>query len=302
MVDTNRVRRIRNGNVDLFAGDVNATALGDGGPAINAQLNARGVAVDSAGVVYIADLSNNGRVRKVGLDGTITTFAGGGTNLKDGIPALQAQISGPVSVAADASGNIYVADIATVSVRVIAADGTIRTTVAGNGTGGFSGDVHPATTASIGSILGIAVDNLGNLFIADGENLRLRKVGPDGIIQTIAGVGQTRFSGDGGPATQATFGQIGGMTLDRFGNLYVSDAKNNVIRRINKGIIQTVAGTGIAGDTGDEGPATSATLLDPEELSAAPDGTLFFAERSAGAHRIRKITPDGVIHAEAGEA
>jgi hypothetical protein len=177
---------------------------GDGGPATSALLrNPRGIAVDASGAIYIADEEGN-CVRKVASDGKISTVAGnGGFGFSgDGGPANIAVLNYPSRVAVDAGGNLYIADSGNYRIRKVALDGTIST-VAGNGSGGFSGDGGPATNAEMGPA-DIALDAAGNLYIADPGNNRIRRVALDGKISTVAGNGGFGYSGDGGTATRSS--------------------------------------------------------------------------------------------------
>jgi uncharacterized protein (TIGR03437 family) len=196
---------------------------GDNGPATSAQLSAFGaLAVDSAGGLYIAD---GNRVRKVS-NGVIATVAGNGTNGSSGDngPATSAQLSAG-GLAVDSAGNLYIAD--RYSVRKVS--GGVITTVAGNGTLGFSGDNGPALSAELNGPTGVAVDSAGNLYIADTLNNRIRKVS-NGVITTVAGIGTNGFSGDNGPATSAQLNLPWGVAVGSAGNVYIADAGNNRIR------------------------------------------------------------------------
>ena len=223
------------------------------------------MAVDASGNLYIADTGNN-RIRKVSATGIITTVAGNGSAgySGDGGPATSAQLDGPEGVAVDGSGNLYIADTCNNRIRKVSATGII-TTVAGNGSAGYSGDGGPATSAQLSLPAGVAVDGSGNLYIADSGNNRIRKVSATGIITTVAGNGSPGYSGDGGPATSAQLNQPAGVAVDASGNLYIADSSNNRIRKVSAtGIITTVAGNGFDGYSGDGGPATSAaTQLAP---------------------------------------
>jgi uncharacterized protein (TIGR03437 family) len=205
---------------------------GDGGGATGALMDTpTAVILDAAGNLYIADTSNH-RIRKVGTDGNISTFAGTGNaaSTGDGGPAASAALNTPEGLAIDNSGNIYVADTSGHRIRKIASDGTIST-VAGNGTGGFGGDGGPATQANLYYPKGIAVDPLsGNLYIADWLNSRIRVVTPNGNIYTAAGNGEYDYNGDGGPATSAALRFPWGLTVDAAGKVYVADDENSVIR------------------------------------------------------------------------
>jgi sugar lactone lactonase YvrE len=230
-----RIRMITpDGNIQTVAGNgVSNGDNGDGGPAVAAQINyPYSVAADDAGNFYIGD----GLLRKVSASGIISTLAdANGTPLK-AVYGLVVDSTGNVRdpgwySAADSSGNLYAADIHNYVVWKIAPDGT-STIVAGNGTPGFSGDAGPATSAQLDTPTAIAVDAIGDLFIADCFNYRIRIVTPDGIISTIAGNGAQGYSGDGEDAYKATFGLISGMAVDRTGNLYIADQTYNTIRLV----------------------------------------------------------------------
>ena len=279
---------------------------GDGGPATNASLHTpTGVALDAAGNIYIAD-SANVRVRRVGLDGTIDTVAGGGgsAGLGDGGPATNASLSGPICVAVDVVGNIYVADEANHRIRKVDSSTGIITTVAGSGAtaydpGGYAGDGGPATSALLNLPMGVAVDANGNLFISDTLNFRIRKVRPDGVITTVAGNGVEGFSGDGGAATNASLGRISGCpAVDGAGNIYIAGFNSSRIRRVSpQGIITTVAGSS-QGFSGDGGPATSAKLWEPQGVAVDTSGNVYIADTRN--QRIRKVNSSGIINTIAG--
>ncbi|WP_322754609.1 protein kinase domain-containing protein [Frankia sp. Cas3] len=238
-----RVRRVgTDGTITTVAGTGTEGFTGDGGPATHAQLAyPEGVAVDRTGTLYITDQGNQ-RVRRVGTDGTITTVAGTGTAgyavyagyAGDGGPATHAQLANPHGVAVDSTGTLYIADLSNNRVRRVGTDGTI-TTVAGTGTEGFTGDGGPATHAQLAYPEGVAVDRTGILYITDQDNHRVRRVGTDGTITTVAGTGTEGDSGDGGPATHAQLANPDGVAVDNTGTLYITDRGNHRVRRVATG-------------------------------------------------------------------
>ena len=322
--ENHRVRKVdTSGIITTVAGNGTAGYSGDGGPATNASLRApNGVAVDASGNLYIAD-SANSRIRKVDTSGIITTVAGPGTPGYD--------------VAVDASGNLYIAELGNHRIRKVDTLGVI-TTVAGNGTAGYSGDGEPATNASLGYPLGVALDISGNLYIAQSYNNRIRKVDTSGIITTVAGNGTYGYSGDGGPATNASLRAPSDVAVDASGNLYIADSANHCIRKVDtagiittvagmshpsdvavdasgnlyiaevdahriskvdtSGIITTVAGNGAGGYSGDGGPATNASLWWPSGVAVDASGNLYIAE--VGNQRIRRVDTSGIITTVAG--
>jgi sugar lactone lactonase YvrE len=296
-----RVRKVTSsGVISTVAGTGMEGFGGDGGPAASALFHLpTSVAVDSTGNLYIAD-SSNSRVRKVTAGGVISTAAGSGNKgfSGDGGQATSAGLDSPVGVAVDASGNLFIADYAGQRIRKVSPGGVIST-VAGNGTQGYGGDGAPAAAAELNEPWGVAVDASGNLFIADLVNHRIRKVGPDGVINTAAGTGIPGFSGDGGPAAYAQLKYPAGVAVDSKGNLFIADSGNHSIRKVTPaGIIGTIAGNGRAGFSGDGGPATSAQLNGPTSIAIDAAGDLFVVDHNN--NRIREITPDGVIHTVAG--
>lgn len=288
------------GIITTIAGNGTAGFSGDGGPATSAALYfATDVAVDSAGNIYIADYANL-RIRKVSTSGIITTVAGNGTLgfSGDGGPATNAAFHDPRYLAVDAAGNIYIADRTNHRIRKVSTSGII-TTVAGNGTPGFSGDGGPATNAAINYPFGVAVDGAGNIYFADNINHRIRKVNTSGIITTVAGNGTGGFSGDGGPATSAQILPPWGVAVDTAGNLYLGDFYNGRVRKVNTaGIISTVAGGG-NDFPGDGGSATSAALPFPTEVAVDSAGNLYIAEPE-NINLVRKVSTAGIITTVAG--
>jgi sugar lactone lactonase YvrE len=300
-----RVRKVSaSGAITTVAGNGTAGYFtgygGDGGAATSALLYyPAGVAVDAAGNLFIADTANQ-RVRKVSASGVISTVAGNGTPgySGDGGPATAAQLAGPSGVAVDGAGNLFIADNGNERVRKVSATGVI-TTVAGNGTPGYSGDGGAATSARLSRPLGVAVDAAGNLFIADSSNNRVRKVSVSGVITTVAGTGTSGYSGDGGPATSAWLSYPSGVAVDAAGDLFIADSSNNGVRRVSaSGVITTVAGNGRYGYSGDGGPATSAQLYFPQGVAVGAAGDLFIADSYND--RVRKVSAGGVITTVAG--
>ncbi|MEU9439079.1 RICIN domain-containing protein [Streptomyces sp. NPDC048252] len=230
-----RVRKITtDGRISTVAGTGIAGFSGDGGPATAARLNLPlGVAVDSAGVFYVADYSNH-RVRKITTDGKISTVAGTGVAAfqGDGGPAVSAQLNGPHEVEVDGAGDLYIADASNHRVRKITTDGKIST-VAGTGAAGFGGDGGPAASARLNIPVGVAVDSAGTLYIADHSNHRVRKVAADGKISTVAGTGTAGLGGDGGPAASAQLRNPFGLAVDCVDALYIADHANHRVRRVS---------------------------------------------------------------------
>jgi hypothetical protein len=254
----------------------------------------------------------NHRIRKVSPDGIITTVAGNslagdttptGDLSGDGGPATQAHLKKPQDVVFDTAGSMLILDSANNRVRKITPDGIITTVVGagplGDGKGGYQGDGGPASQAWLNRPAGLAMDAANNLYIADTDNFRVRKVSPDGIMTTIAGNGMKDRSGDSGPATQASLVDPHGLTFDAAGNLYITDFDQHVVRKVSpNGIITAVAGTGTAGFSGDGGPATAAQLNKPHGVAVDTAGNIFIADTFN--YRVRKITPDGIISTVAG--
>jgi hypothetical protein len=211
---------------------------------------------------------------------------------------ITAAIHTPTGVAVDQAGNLFIGDHGNSCVRKVTPGGII-TTVAGNGTAGFSGDGGPATSAQLNLLYRARPDSLGNLYIADSGNNRVRMVAPNGIITTIAGNGIAASTGDGGPATSASLNGPGDVVPDGAGNLYIAETFAERIRKVDaQGIITTVAGNGIAGYSGDGGPATQASLNNPNVLTLDPSGNLIVSDQAN--NRIRKVA-NGIISTVAGD-
>lgn len=286
----NCIRKVdANGTITTAAGNGKAGFSGDGGAAAKAQLNApAAIALDAAGNLFIADV-NNYRIRKVDAKGVITTFAGNGTAgySGDGKAAVAAKLWGACSVSLDKSGNLYIAESQNNVVRKVDVKGIIST-VAGNGTAGFSGDGGAAKAAKLNGPGGVLADSSGNLYVADTDNLRIRKIDGKGIISTLSGTGVPGFSGDGGSAKAAKLSSVYGLALDGYGCLYAADSGNSRIRKIDsKGIITTAVGIGTAGYAGDGGASGLAKLNNPRGVWVDGAGNLYISDR--GNHCIRKV-------------
>ncbi len=267
-----RHRRLR-ATISLVAGRGIAGGIGDGGPAILAQLDAPdGVAVDRAGRIVLGDATNRVRYIAFGDDHDGRRFRRAGFG-GDGGLAIDAQLMLPIAVAADPSGGIVIADQLNHRVRRVNVDGTITTIAGGGFRDPFSGDGVPATEVTLNNPEGVAVDDAGNVFIVDTANEIVRRVDLTGTITTVAGVPQVRgFAGDGGPATEARLAHPTRVALGRNGEFVIADRDNHRIRRVGPhGKISTVAGNGLAAFGGDGGPAIDAWLTPrPKSGSTAP--------------------------------
>ena len=257
---------------------------GDGGPAVQAELyQPSAVAFDGAGNLYIADSGNN-VVREVGtplqtVSPTIVSIAGTGKAGADNwaVPAVKKPLDGPRSVAVDRDGNVYIADTLNNRVCELHVVTGLLTIVAGSrygaATAGYRGDGGPATKALLNTPVGVAVDDQGNVYIADTGNNVIREVDSStGIITTFAGIGVAGFSGDGGRASSAELDGPRGVAVDIGRNVYIADSGNNRVREVTlaHSTIATVAGNGMAGFGGDGGPAAQAELRGPEGLALQP--------------------------------
>ncbi len=281
------------GVVTTFAGTGVNGFSGDGAPATAARFSCpEAVAVDRFGAVYIGDRFN-GRIRKVALDGTITTVAGGGAG-GDGSPATAASLGSVASIGIDPFGNLFIVEGN--RVRKVNASGIIQA-FAGTGTQGFSGDGGPATAATLYSPEGIAFDVLGNVYISDRYNQRIRVVNAAGVISTFAGTGNRGYRNDGGPATSAELDTPSQLAFDAHGRLYITDQggccatpSGNRIRRVSaSGIITTVVGAGSTGHSGDGGSPLLAEFHYPQGTAVATSGRVFIADTQN--RRVRVTSP-----------
>ncbi|MEO6884070.1 MAG: T9SS type A sorting domain-containing protein [Bacteroidia bacterium] len=230
----------------------------------------------------------------------INTIAGNGIQgfSGDGFAATSAEFNSPYGIAVDASGNVFIVDQFNNRIRKINTSGIIST-IAGNGTAGYSGDGGVATAAQLSYPQEVAVDVAGNVYIADTQNNCIRKINSSGIISTIAGNGIQGYSGDGGAATAAELNYPNGVAVDATGNVFISDGNNYRVRKINtSGTITTIAGNGTSGYGGDGGLATVAELNDPNGVAVDATGNVYISDE--GNQRIRKVNTSGIITTIAG--
>jgi gliding motility-associated-like protein len=289
--DNDVIRKVNSaGIISNFAGINIAGNTGDGGPAISAQVyHPAWLSFDHAGNLYFID-QNGVAIRKVNTSGTISTLTG---NFPpgysgDGGLLINAQFHQITGISFDLSDNMYIADGGNNVIRKVNTSGTI-TTVVGNGTPGFSGDGGPAIASQLGGPYAVVFDNTGNMYIPDLGNSRIRKVSTNGIITSIAGNGTMGYSGDGGQAANAQLYYPWSIAIDNANNIYIGDAGNYVIRKIDPaGIISTFAGNGSYGNTGDGGPAISAELGEIGTVAVDNSGNVFVCIRNYF-YVIRKI-------------
>ena len=302
----NRIDRIGDGSeLQVVAGTGSSGSAGDGGPAINAELSApTGITFDAAGELLLAD-HHNGCIRKVDAAGVIDRLWGtcGAMGYSgDGGPGLDAQLNDPIGIAIDGDGRLWIADELNARIRRVDVDGSIET-VAGGGTVKPSNAKNgtPATKLHLSHPSYLAIDGEGNVYFSDFVENVVMRIDASGGATRVAGTGKAGSGGDGGPAIEAELNFPTGLALDAIGALYISDAGNNRIRRVDPdGVITTVAGDGEPGAAGDGGPAVDAQLQAPSGLAFDPSGELVIADQ--GNNLVRLVDGAGVITTIAGVA
>ncbi|NDD63272.1 MAG: hypothetical protein EBZ36_04740, partial [Acidobacteria bacterium] len=294
----NRIRRVTpSGRITAFAGNGMLGSSGDGGPATEATFNSPGsLAFDSKGNLYIADTSNH-RIRRVSPDGKIATVAGNGSDFMagDGGPAVDASLYFPQGIAVDGADNLLIADTGNLRVRRVDSRTGLISTIAGSGRYGSDGDGKPALQASFRAPFGLAIDQFGILYVADGDDHRVRRIDSNGIITTLAGDGSAGDGGDGGSALQAQLRFPSYIASDRAGYLYIADYGNHRVRRVSvaDGRISTVVGSGSPGAGPDGVDPLTTSLFYPNDIAIAPNGRLMIAD--TGNHQVREIIPTSLF-------
>ena len=301
IADGVRIREVAAGQMQTVAGDGYLHAIGDGGLATAALLSQPStIALNAAGSLYIADTGTQ-RVRQVLPSGVIQTLVGTGVagSAADNIAASAATLNSPLGVALDAAGDILIADTWNQRIRQVGADGLIHNLV-GTGAVGLGAEGLPPAQTQLNGPSGVCTGRGGTLFVVDTFNHRVLQAAPLPLVATTAGNGSRGNAGDGGPARLAQLNQPSACALDSAGNLFIADTLNHRIRKVDSaGTISTVAGTGAAGFSGDEGPATAAGISAPLGVVVDDNGDIFIAD--TGNNRIRQVTPDGLIHTIAGQ-
>lgn len=283
--------------ITTVAGNSSISSYGDGGQATVAGLGGLGgVTFDALGNLYIV-AEQNSQIRKVNTAGIITTCAGTGTMgfSGDGGQATAAELFQPSDIAVDTKGNVYLLDASNLRIRKINTLGIIST-IAGGGTAN-SGQ---ATNAYLANPYGLAIDNQGNVYFAEADSNRIRKINTSGILSTIAGNGVAGFSGDGGQATAAEINFPEGVAIDILGNIYISDNGNSCVRKVNtSGIITTIIGNRTFNCNGDGGQATIAQIASPKGIAIDSFGNIYVCDGVC--NKIRKVNTAGIIITVAGD-
>jgi hypothetical protein len=290
--DNNAIRKVSfvTGVITTVAGTGSPGYTGDGGPATAAKLKtAEDVAIAANGDIYIADTGNH-VIRKVtAATGTITTVAGNGSpgSTGDGGAATAARLNSPRGIQVAANGDLYIGDRSNDKIRKVTAATGIITTYAGTGTAGYVDGA--AASARFRHPQGLHLTSAGDLYVADADNHAIRKISAAGVVSTFAGTGTSGYTGNGGLATSARLNVPEAVHLAPSGDVYIADTGNHVIRKVavGSGLISTIAGTGVAGFSGDGGPATSARFDSPRGLAIAPSGVFYVADKNN--HRIRRV-------------
>jgi len=312
IADTNNqvIRKVApDGTISTYAGNGTQGFSGDGGAARNAWLNGpEGVALDASGALYIAD-TFNGRIRRVGSDGTITTAAGLGTTGiygGDNGPPTGASLGLPPDVAVDRFGNLYIADFGNSRIRQVAS--SVITTIAGTDAGVPPVDGIPALNVRFAGPTGVAVDRNANFYFVEGAigsgstlargDHKVWKVSATGVLTTLAGNGVVNYGGDGGSALAAQLDTPTGVAVDSSGNLLIADTQNHRLRKVTRGVIATIAGTGAPGFNGEVSPPASAQLKTPHGVAVDGSGDYFVVD--TGNNRLREIQPGGNLFTTAG--
>jgi sugar lactone lactonase YvrE len=249
------------------------------------------LAIDAEGDLYVGGGDGDHfMVNRISPSGEVTRVAGTGRAgfSGDGGPAIEAELGWTYDLAVDPAGNIYLVDVDHHRIRMVDTEGVIST-IAGTGRRGYSGDGGPATDARLYNPTGIALDQDGNIYFADGWNDVIRRIDASGVITTIAGSGRQGFSGDGRRATRARFNHPEHVAVDADGTVYIEDTGNHCIRMVDAdGIITTIVGICESGFSGDEGPAVDAQLSEPSGMLLAPGGVLYIADSAN--NRVRRVT------------
>ncbi len=285
-----RLRRINNdGTIETIMGNGFEAVPLEGALATDTTLHhASDVAVTSGGELYVAGF-HAAFVFRVRIDGRVNIVAGRGDYGYDGDggPAVQAALGSPFGVFPTSEGGLYFSDVDLHIVRFVDAGGSIMT-VAGNGTRGYSGDGGPGVEAQLSGPTRVRLVSDGILLICDTNNNVIRRLDPNGTITTIAGTGESGFTGDGGPAIQATFTRPHDVKIGPDGSIYVADTGNHAIRRIDQsGNITTVVGTGVVGYSGDFGNARDCQLKNPSSITFDADGAMWISDTYN--HRVRRV-------------